>query len=110
MAVSRSVHILWTSLLVVFAYMLLRNVAEKLMASLASLLLAFWVLLIMPSSYSMVPAVAFARVDLLFNQRSHGDFTGHYLLAGVIGGGVVIFATTFPHTFLSSLTYFGLLS
>ena len=110
MAVSRSVHILWTSLLVVFAYMLLRNVAEKLMASLASLLLAFWVLLIMPSSYSMVPAVALSLASIYFLIRGvSGDFTGHYLLAGVIGGGVVIFRhDVSAYLFLSSLTYFGL--
>lgn len=108
--VSRSVHILWAILLSAFAYLLLRSVAEKLIAALATVLVASWVLLIMPSSYSMVPAISLSLASIYFISRgASSNITGHYLLAGVIGGGMVIFRhDVSAYLLLSSLVYFGL--
>ena len=110
MVVSRSIHILWAGLLAAFAYLLLRNVAEKLIAALATLLVASWALLIMPSSYSMVPALVLSLASIYFLSRGvSSNVTGHFLLAGVIGGGVVIFRhDVSAYLLLSSLAYFGL--
>ena len=90
--VSRWVHLVWIGLMAAFAHLLMTSVANRLIASVTTMLVTAWACLALTPSYSMTPAIALALASLTLLERGwQRDSRIACSVGGLIGGSIVFF-------------------